>query len=355
MPGKRQHYVPRFLVRRFCIDPADRRSRLWRLDKKSGRPQQVNPANEMVVGHYYRIVLDDGKVIDEADTVLDRVENMAADVVPKVAARDYTTSGDDVYRLMLFLATLQNRTPQMREALREMDERGAELDLETFLSNRDRYHQVAAQEGEGEDEVEARRLQLLTDLNEGRLGVRSTPEREVALMFMGLEEVTNTLVSSMDITCMRIADDSRRSFVLSDHPVSHYDPTPTTPESGAGFMSSPGSLTWVPLDPKFGLLLGQEHPGYWMEEEPDDEGIDELNLLTYAWARDAIYGPTQDSVTRVRHAARKNPALMKEVRYRPARLWVARGGGEDGPHEFESRFGGHKVKRTVYTRKAEGR
>lgn len=64
----------------------------------------------MVVGHYYGMVLDDGTVIDAADEALDRIENMAANVVPKLADPAYTVSGEDVYILMLFTASLKNRT-----------------------------------------------------------------------------------------------------------------------------------------------------------------------------------------------------------------------------------------------------
>lgn len=33
MPGKRQHYVPRFLLRRFSIDPANKKSHIFKLEK----------------------------------------------------------------------------------------------------------------------------------------------------------------------------------------------------------------------------------------------------------------------------------------------------------------------------------
>ncbi len=141
MPGKRQHYVPRFLLRRFAIDPADKKSYIYRLEKSTGRPLRVNPLNEAVIGRYYRIVLDDGTVIDAADEALDRIEAMAAEVVPKVADPGYVVSGEHAYILMLFIASLKNRTPQMRESLRETDEQAAELAMEQMLSDRERYHQ----------------------------------------------------------------------------------------------------------------------------------------------------------------------------------------------------------------------
>jgi hypothetical protein len=350
MPGKRQHYVPRFLLRRFAVAPEDKRSLIWKLEKASGRPLRVNPANEAVVGHYYRMVLEDGEVVDEADTVLDRVEDMAVNVIRRLAEASYTVSGDDVQVLMLFIATLKARTPQTRETLREMDERAAELTLEMQFSDRDHYHKTvrARQPERSEEDIEAERVQSLEDLRAGRIGIASTPEREVALMFAGLEETTKTLFEQLAIRRVSVPEGAGVVFVLSDHPVAHYDPEPKTPEAGAGFISSPGSQTWVALDPSFGLLLSAESPGTWEDVTAGRDEVDELNLLTYAWAREAIYGPTQQAVTRVRQVAKQKPRLLGEFRYRPGRVWIARGDGSAGPHEFRSRFRGETVTRELH-------
>lgn len=356
MPGKRQHYVPRFLLRRFAIDPADKKSYLYRLEKSTGRPLRVNPLNEVVIGRYYRIVLDDGTVIDAADEALDRIEAMAAEVVPKVADPGYVVSGEHAYILMLFIASLKNRTPQMRQSLRETDEQAAELAMEQTLADRERYHERFGTERPF-DEVEAERLKLLAELREGRIGMESSPDREVALMFMALEEVTNTLYKDLSIRCIRVPSTSKAAFVLSDHPVAHYEPTPKTPESGAGFISSPNSQTWVPLDPQFGLLLSPQNPRAWTNEDATDAEVDELNLLTYAWARDAIYGPSQEAVTRVRRFAKDNRALLGELKYRPPRLWLSRSSDDvgSGVHEFTSRHKGQTVKRKLYVAKGAQR
>jgi Protein of unknown function (DUF4238) len=347
VPGKRHHYVPKFLVRRFAVDPADRKSLVFKLEKTTGRPSRVNPLNELVIGHYYRIVLGDGTVMNEADGALDRIESMAAEVVLKLAAPAYTVNTDDALRLTLFILSLKNRTPQAREALREVDERAAELDLEVRLSDREHYHKVMGG-GRSEEEVEEERLKWLEDLRAGRIGLASSPEREVALMLAGLPEATETVLASLGWRCMRVPMDSKASFVLSDHPVAHYDPTPMTPEAGVSFMSSPNSQTWVALDPKFGLLLTQQFPGTWDNIEVDDQTVDELNLLTYGWARDAVYGPSQAAVTRVRRFAKQNPRLLGAFNYRPPRVWVTSGGGEAGVHEFTSRYRGQTVQRRLY-------
>jgi hypothetical protein len=51
MPGKRQHYVPKFLIRRFAIDPTNKKSLIVKLEKRTGKPSRVNPLNELVIGH----------------------------------------------------------------------------------------------------------------------------------------------------------------------------------------------------------------------------------------------------------------------------------------------------------------
>ena len=69
------------MFRRFSIDPADKKSHIFRRDKSSGRNRRVNPVNEAVVGHYYRLVDEDGAVDNTADELLDHFETKAADVI----------------------------------------------------------------------------------------------------------------------------------------------------------------------------------------------------------------------------------------------------------------------------------
>jgi hypothetical protein len=351
VPGKRQHYVPRFMLRRFAIDPADKKSLVFRLDKRTGRNQRVNPVNEAVVGHYYRIVGEDGTVDNTADEVLDRIETMAAEVIAKLTSTAYGVTGDDVEGLMLFIVTLKQRTPQGREALREMDERTGELYLEMMLSDREHFHRVMSKRGDTDEEVERERLEMLEELRAGRIVGQSSPEREVGLMFMAVEHTTKTIFEQLGCICLRAPAGGKSPFIISDHPVAHYDPTPKMPEAGAGFMSSPNSVTFIPLDPTFALLLVQGQSQTWQDVDITSDEVDEMNLLTYAWAREAIYGPSQESVTRARRLAKQNPRAMAEFAYRPPRIWVTEVDDKTatpGPHAFTSRFKGREVTRTLH-------
>jgi hypothetical protein len=335
--AKRHHYVPRFLLQRFTSDPSERGSHLFRLDKKTGANRRGNPLNEAVIGHYYRLVDDAGNVDNTAEEVLNRIEAEAAEVIGMLANPEFEVTGDDVQKLILFVVMLKNRTPQAREALRENDERAGELLLETQLSDRDAYHRALGR-GRPEAEVETERLEALEDLRAGRIGLASSPEREVALMFLAVERTTTTVFNELGVVLLRAPAHSGALFVTSDHPVTHYDPTPKMPEAGRSFMSSPNSVTFIALDPHCGLLLTQDAPRTWHEVEVTDDDVDEANLLTYAWAREAIYGPTQEAVARVRRNAKANPKQLAELAYRPPRLWVTDHVSAAGHAQFTSRY-----------------
>ena len=347
MSGKRHHYVPQFLLSRFAPNPD--KPLLARLEKRTGRTRPANPVNEVVIGYYYRVVTPDGTVLTEADDALTIIEDLAAEVIPKLEAPGCLPNTDDILRLMLFIQSLKFGTPQYREALRESDKRAADLDLELALSDRELHHQTVSADGRSEEEIESERLELLADYKAGRLIVDSSPEREIALMARALsEDLTAVLLKSLGWTCGRVPGGSAEVFVCSDNPVSQYDPARPAPEAGTGFLSSPQAMTWVALDPRFGVLLTQDHPMKWQEIPADADDIKELNLLTYASARDAIYGPNQYAVTRVRELAKKNRALVSSFSYRPPRVWITQGTGEDvGPHTFTSRYKGHTATRTM--------
>lgn len=351
MPGKRQHYIPKFMLRRFGVDPSDKRTLVWRLDKKTGKPERVNPVNEAVIGRYYRVTLPDGSVDDSADEALDAIENEAADVIRRIGEPGYTASADHVMHLLLFALTLTQRTPQGREATREMDNQLSRLQHEVALQDRKHFYEVMRSLGKTDEELEQVRLKMLEDLRSGRVEVKSTPSREVWLMFSTLMDVFDELIERLGCLLLRAPADGKSPFVLSDHPVAHWDPD--SDDGGAGFLPGPRGGTLLPLDPQFALVFRTGTPGRWSEVELSADDVDENNLLTYAWARDAIYGPTQEAVSRVRRNAKRNRPLVAEFAYEPRRLWVAdlsQGEPREGWHTFKSAFQGRTELRRAYIR-----
>jgi hypothetical protein len=341
MPGKRHHYVPQLMLDRFAVSVDGSKPVLCRLEKKTGANRYGQPVNEAVIGRYYRATLEDGTTDDTADEILDRIESDVAPVIERISDRNYDPTADDVSKLLLFVVTLKQRTPRGREALREANKRASEMHAEMVLSDAQRFQRTMAKHGDSAEEAEATRLKLLGELRGGRLEFDPPAEHELGWMFIGLDETAEQLFHSLGVVCVRIPDAAKARFVLSDHPVAHYDPTPKMEGAGAGFISSPKSVTWVPLDPRFGLLLTQERPYTWLNIDGTAQLVENLNLLTYGWANDAVFGSRQDIVTEVRRCARQDRKRAREFEYRPPRVWVSRVDArapDTDPQTFSSRF-----------------
>jgi len=105
--------------------------------------------------------------------------------------------------------------------------------------------------------------------------------------------------------------------VIGDHAVSMYDPMLGAPGSPTGnaLASSPMAETILPLDRKVAVRLSFEGQGEWEDVAIEPSVVQDINLRTYAWAEEEIYGSSQALVVSVREHARNNPPLA--LRYRP--------------------------------------
>lgn len=337
MAGKRHHYLPRFLLRRFAEKDGPRAGLVWRLDKKTGQPRAVAPKFEAALPHYYRLTREDGTTDSRPEDILARIESAAASALHSVE-RGETPSDEERTWLALFVLFQHRRTPAAREWLRFFDEVMAAMTTEVDLSNADSFHRRAKQAAPEmtPDEVEATRRELLDDLKAGRVRLGSTPSREVAMMFVAAEQVAAKLVSGFTWAVLRASDDSK--LVLPGMGITLYDPTPPYPESGLGFASSPNAETIVPVDPAFALALTPGTPT-WNEGTISVDDVAEINLRAYAWSDDCYYGSSQQVVTDLRAVARRKRLQVAQFAPRPGRIWVAE--SEDGPKTGEMEFVGH--------------
>jgi hypothetical protein len=326
MPGSQQHFLPQFHQRRFGIEPRNKKTRLWRLDKATGKPETVRPKDEAVIENYYNVELEDGTVLDHADQVLTRFESDAAPVIESIVSdRTWRPNPPDILALLLYLVTLKTRTPRAREALRETDRVMNGMLSEAMVSDRARWRKALGDSYDSEEELEEARLQTLEELRSNKIIIDGGPAREVLMMVVSIEETARTLFEQIGVMCFRLPEDERDCLVASDNPVAHYDPTPKSPQAGVSYMSSPDSITQLAIDPRVALIFHQGEAGRWQEVEMDRGELEEANLLTYAWANEAIYGPSQHAVTNVRRQAKRNRSMLHQFRYKPPRIWVSRG------------------------------
>lgn len=318
MPAaKRHHYVPEFLLRRFSEDPSNKKSLLWRLPTKSGKPERANPRNEAVIGHFNTFVFEDGRKDASAEEVLSQIDGAAAEAIKQLTE---TGELDDEQRLILafFIVLAKSRTPLGRSWLRFTDELAAKTMMEARLSRPDGFAAFwnrATGEELSDDEAEKMRVELLGDLTEGNVVIESGHSREVAMMFMALDKTAPIAAERLTWTLLRAPTGSQ--FILGDTPLALYDPAPRIPEGGVGFLSSEQVQTTLPLDPGCCLLLTPgEKP--WDQTVAKPEFVEDINLRSYAWAQQAIYGSSQQAVTEVR-------ALVKKQRQKLA-LFIPKAG-----------------------------
>ena len=114
---KRQHYIPKMLLVRFCDD----RGRLWVGDKRRDKVYPQNPAKALAQTHLYtRRSYDGSPPSAEYEQILGRVENGAAPVIDKIITAARRKELPDLSErqraaLQRFVLALARRTPESQQ------------------------------------------------------------------------------------------------------------------------------------------------------------------------------------------------------------------------------------------------
>jgi len=168
------------------------------------------------------------------------------------------------------------------------------------------------------------RDRIVSDLLERRIEFKSTPMREIGMLLEAVPVVGEWLMTKASWTVLRAPSD--RQFIVSDAPVAQYDPTPKVPGAGAGFESSPASMTVLPIDPSAALLIQPSPDGFTSlptQRHITREQVDDINLLSYAQADQAIFGPVKAILAGVHAGAADDPARVAAYRRQRARIWLS--------------------------------
>lgn len=291
---KRHHYVPRFLLRRFTDDPQnEKKGRLVRLDKVTGKPERASVLNEAVIGHYYTVMREDeedGLVPDvSVERDLAAREALAAEYVRRLVEPGGRLTDEERRQFAEFVHLSRQRTPLVRAWM---------LYAHEVMS--EQWREVYGTEPTGHAE---------------------TPhEQELEGMFMSLEHSAGQLTSQFTWTLLRAP--ATTLFVIGDTPIAQIDLT-LDQELGLGYASSPATETTFPLDPSLCLRLQLDSTGTgpWVEREATPAEVEDINLRSYAWAQHSIYGNSQAVITAVRALAKRNPQQLARYAPKSGKLW----------------------------------
>jgi hypothetical protein len=279
------------------------------------------PRTEAAKNRYYDLPKD--LVGDfQPEKLIGYLESRAAIAIGRLEQRQLLLP-DDVVHLAYFAALQSVRTPLDRAERRHLDEIMASQLAQLRFSAQDQA--VAFLRAHDPDltveQAEQRRKQIVQDLESGHIQVQSNAHREIAGMFLALNESVGEIAMNCNWTLVEF---SAPGIVLPDSGYTRYDPSPSVPGSGSGFLGSESVETVIPVSPTAVLLItrgnGEVHyrrgtPAY----------LEDLNLRAYSQSERCIYGRTQQSVVDVHLRAKKNRAAVFERRRRPRTLWIGEG------------------------------
>lgn len=306
--AKRHHFIPQFLLRRFLVEGRDR---LFQLDVDTGTPQAIAPSQAASRRHFYSVI-EEGSRHTKIESLLAIVEGHAAPALERWIATPTSLDPGDRATLAYFIGLVGVRTPRAADRVaRESNE------LMTYVAASHATHpDIFARQyreviGEAPDEeIEALRIDMLEALAEGRVGL-DDPRAHAIGMGLQMSADLATVIFRASWSLLR----TEASFVTSDAGLAMYDPTPRFPWSGNGWASSPNAMTTVPLGATHCLAVTPGDSATLDVIDVDAETTALINLRTYGWATDYIYGGSQDVVTEVRRLAKRRPADV--IRPRP--------------------------------------
>jgi Protein of unknown function (DUF4238) len=316
---KRQHFVPKFLLRRFAITEGRWRGHIFRLDTRGGPARPAVPRTEAAKNRYYDLPEE---LVGEfqPESVLEKIESGAAAALQQLE-RGSALSVEGLGHLAYFTALQTNRTPQDRAEARFFDEfMEAQFQQLRFSAQEQAVAFLRQQQPElTETEAERERQRILDDLNVGRIHFESTAEREVASMFLGLNDAVVQLLTQCDFTLVQII--GCVELVLPDTGYTRYDPHPRVPGTGSGFVGTDTVQTVIPVAPLSALVVtqGSGRVGY---SDAGPEYAEDLNLRAWAQSEVCVYGCGQNPVVAVNRLARRRRPDLIARRRRPRTMWI---------------------------------
>jgi hypothetical protein len=327
--AKVHHYVPRFLLGRFCGEPAADNPALWRLDKATGRTRRTSVRNEAAVSYYNQLQNVEDLPADFVERTLGLVEERAASIVARLVEGEALDEGERL-DVALFVYLQHHRTPRGRHWFVHGFEQSQKLELMHRLLDAGQMREFYRSEGEDVslEEAQERGRALAQELDTGKVQVKVQHDHAVGAMFMFVEDIVPHIAGDMAWTVIHAHTPDE--FIISDHPVLIHDPE-AGPDRGVSWLSSPQVRASVPLDSTACLVLRPGPPTLTHERGAPGQVLD-LNLGTYASAEWAIYGSTQKTVHTVRSQAKRRKSRVAALTPVPPMLHILeRTIGEDAP------------------------
>ncbi|MBE2318399.1 DUF4238 domain-containing protein [Solirubrobacter sp. CPCC 204708] len=292
--AQRHHYVPSFLLARWAT-PQKREGRLAVLTVATGRTETTKPDNVAFVGELYSLHDDDGVLDRKIETFMSIIEGHAADPIKRLGTAPQSIADEDRWTIAFFLALQQGRTPPGLADHRRLAEFAAREFLRSRRAKLDDFEAVAAayrrtiNPTAGDKEIRSFAEAQKKKMPDPDGPVQTTPEAAFQSLSLNVSQIALT-VAALDWTVLTTDEE----FIENDRGMAMWDPNlPAT--RGNMWASSATAETTVPLAPGACLKLTPGGSRYAVASA-DTATVDAINLRTYGWAAQKIFGTTTSVV-----------------------------------------------------------
>jgi len=293
--GRRHHYVPQLMLRGF--ECATKPKHIVHLDKRSGQTRQVPTGSAGRVDRLYGVKGDDGQYANRLEAFLALIENYAAPALARLI--DGHAAETESMPISLLFGLQLSRTPRVLDDIGAMVERVGQAELARILSEPEVFAQMLSQ-SRGQvlspKDVEEDRQDYLKAVKDG-LTVHLAPKRSV-----GLEAMVGSFLDAgmaMAHADWWILHPEAGSFVLNDCGYARFDEGERLPIShGIVFPMRPDACIVVAPPTSDATQV--------FRAACSGSETERINLRTYGWADQFMFGHSQAAVTAVHAAARKD-------------------------------------------------
>ena len=297
--ARRHHYVPSFLLARWAT-PQKREGKLAALTVATGHAAMTKPDKVAFEPELYTLNADDGGLNRKIETFMSVIEQYAADPIKRLGAAPESITDEDRWTVAFFLGLQQGRTPPGLADHERLAVAAAKEFLRARLARLDDFEAVAAAHrrhnnpAASDDEIRAVAEEQKQAMLDPDGPVQPAPEAAFQSLALNVSRIALT-VAALDWTLLK----SDEEFIENDRGLAMWDPNlPGT--RGNMWESSATAETTVPLAPNVCLKLTPGDSGYAVVPA-DTATVNAINLRSYGWAAEKIFG-TSTAVVRDVHA-----------------------------------------------------
>lgn len=291
---------------------------IYELVKSTGAIRRTRVNSVAVINDYYRTASGTELHPDYVEhVVLSKLEGGVGAVIDRLTHGD-ALSEEDILRLAIFSYLQYMRTPRIQTWAQEGTSFAIRERFLAQLQERPRMRQMLHRKGRPHSQAEvSERISEVTEaLVSGELTLSVSEHVGIPLMLMGISTIPLKLVREKAWYFQYTA--CEYPFVICDHPISTYDPSPSV-AGGVGMFSSKVVEVSMPLDPLVSLLMVPGSPCIRGNPVSPDT-VRQMNLKTYAAAEWGLYGHSQEALEVVLQQARDAPETVDQYRPRPPAL-----------------------------------